>query len=201
MIAYEIDKQLCECVMDKFPKDRFRLFNKDVLTLAFEGGWLCKEPYILVSNLPYYIATKIILNALKDDKCVGLVVMTQKEVAEKFCAKVGMRTFCAISVIAQSLSKDINFITNVPPSAFTPLPKVESSVFSIEKNGKNINAIFEKMLKMAFSSPRKRAISNLSLPNINAIFETLHIDKNARAHQISTENYHHIFTKFNNGER
>ena len=218
LIAYEIDKQLCERFADRFPKDRFRLHNVDVLEIAFKSGWLCDEPYILVSNLPYYIATKIILNALKDDKCAGLVVMTQKEVAEKFCACVGQREFCALSVLTQTLSLEANIIANVPPSAFIPSPKVESAVFSIEKNGEKFNADFEKMLKVAFSAPRKRAIKSLdSLLSENGekgkssesgaicvIFQSLGIDENARAHQISTKNYHQIFMKIqekNNGRK
>lgn len=202
LIAYEIDSELCERFTDRFPKDRFRLHNKDVLKLEMKSGWLCDEPYMLVSNLPYYIATKIILNALKDNQCAGMVVMMQKEVAEKFCAKVGQSEFCSLSVLMQTLSSAVRFVANVPPSAFIPSPKVESSVLSIEKNGEIFNADFEKMLKIAFSAPRKRAIKNLDslaefteMGRINAIFKDLGIDENARAHQISTENYHQFFQK------
>ena len=210
LIAYEIDAQLCEYLADKIPN----LINKDVLEIPLKSGWLCENPYILVSNLPYYIATKIILNALKDDKCVGFVVMTQKEVAEKFCASVGDSEFCALSVMTQTLSKSVHLVANVPPSAFTPPPKVESSVFCVEKNDKKWSADFEKMLKIAFSAPRKRAMKNLEslLSNgregreilgesngkssvISAIFADLGISQNARAHQISTENYQKIFMK------
>ncbi len=215
LVAYEIDKQLCERFMERFPKGRFRLHNIDVLELESKSGWLCDEPYILVSNLPYYIATKIILNALKDDKCVGLVVMTQKEVAEKFCACVGKSEFCALSVLTQSLSESVQIVVNVPPSAFIPPPKVDSAVFCIEKNGAKWSADFEKMLRFAFSAPRKRAIKNLdSLVDsvgeiaengaMSAIFKSLGINENARAHQISTENYHQIFIKIqekNNGRK
>lgn len=194
LIAYEIDSELCGYFKDRFPKDRFTLFNEDVLKLQRQNGWLCDEKYILVSNLPYYVATKIILNALKDKLCVGMVVMTQKEVAMKFCAEVGKKEFCALSVLTQDLSKNIHFIANVPPSAFIPAPKVESSIFSIEKNDNIFNADFERVLKMAFSSPRKMAIKNLdSISEIEAIFERLKIPKNARAHQISTQQYHQIF--------
>lgn len=218
LVAYEIDKQLCQSFAERFPKDRFRLYNVDILEIAFKSGWLCDEPYILVSNLPYYIATKIILNALKDDKCVGLVVMTQKEVAEKFCACVGRSEFCALSVLTQSLSESAQIVVNVPPSAFIPPPKVDSAVFCIEKNGAKFDtklSDFEKMLKIAFSAPRKRAIKNLdSLVDfvgevgengaMSDIFKSLDIDENARAHQISTENYHQIFMKIqekNNGRK
>lgn len=194
LIAYEIDSELCEYFKDRFPKDRFTLFNKDVLELKNQNGWLCEDKYILVSNLPYYVATKIILNALKDNLCVGMIVMTQREVAEKFCAKVGKREFCALSVLTQYLSKHINFIANVPPNAFIPAPKVESSIFSIEKNDNIFDVDFEKMVKMTFSAPRKMAIKNLdSIHNIEAVFEMLNIPKNARAHQISTQIYHQIF--------
>ncbi len=193
LIAYEIDSELCEKIT--FPKDRFRLINQDVLELESTRGWLCDEPYMLVSNLPYYIATRIILNALKDSECVGFVVMTQKEVADKFCADAGNREFCALSVLAQSVGKKIEKVADVPPNAFIPPPKVESSVFSVLKNAQNIDSEFEKMLKIAFHAPRKMAIKNLDfIPNIAEIFGRLGIENTARAHQISTWQYHQIFT-------
>ncbi len=196
LIAYEIDSELCEFLINKLPRDKFTLYNKDVLSIAFDkNGWLSKKPYILVSNLPYYIATKIILNALKDKMCKGMVVMTQKEVAEKFCAKVGNRHFCAISVLTQSVSDKVELISIVPPSSFQPIPKVESAIFSIYKNEKEIEDSFESMLKKAFLHPRKKIINNLSsIKNLEHILNTLNIDKNIRAHQIDALKYHQIFT-------
>lgn len=95
-------------------------------------AWLADEPYILVSNLPYYIATRIVINLLKDPLCEGFVVMTQKEVALKFCADEGQSEFCALSVLAQSVG-ETRLLFEVPKEAFEPMPKVTSAVFSHQK--------------------------------------------------------------------
>ncbi len=200
LIAYEIDKRLCSYLENRFSKDRFRLYNKDVLSIKFsindqgENIWLHNKPYILVSNLPYYIATRIILNAFEDRMCMGMVVMTQKEVAYKFCAENSNSDFCAISVITQSVSKEVKLISIVPPSAFNPAPKVESAVFSIKKNNNNLEDDFKDLIKKAFASPRKTISKNLShIENIEEIISNLNIERNARAHQITTSQYHQIF--------
>lgn len=195
LIAYEIDGNLCNYLKAKFPSDRLKLYKIDVLEIKFDKlGWLNKKPYLLVSNLPYYIATKIIVNALKDAMCKGLVVMTQKEVAEKFCANVASKNFSFLSVLSQTVSNEIKLIANVPSSAFYPMPKVESSIFSIYKCKFNIDNKFEQFLRDSFSSPRKKIYKNLShIKNINEILHILNIDSNSRPHQIATFQYHQIF--------
>ena len=119
-------------------------------------GWLANEPYILVSNLPYNIATRIVLNLLHDPLCEGFVVMTQKEVALKFCADTLSSDFCALSVIAQS-EGEMALLFDVSKESFDPMPKVTSSVFRHKKstNFTHIESGFESMLKMAFSSREK----------------------------------------------
>lgn len=165
-------------------------------------GWLANEPYILVSNLPYNIATRIVLNLLHDPLCEGFVVMTQKEVALKFCADTLSSDFCALSVIAQSAG-EIALLFDVSKESFDPMPKVTSSVFRHKKstNFTHIESGFESMLKMAFSSPRKKLFNNL-LPFfkqyeqenlLDKIFAQESIDQSARPHQISTQKYHHIY--------
>lgn len=198
LIAYEIDSELCSYLNNRFPKDKLELLNKDVLSMQFNNnGWLCEEDYILVSNLPYYIATRIIINSLKDIKCKGMVVMTQKEVAHKFCANTSDSSFCALSIIAQSLSDEIEVIANVPPSAFTPIPKVDSTIFSIFKNGASIDEEFLEFIKQSFCQPRKKLIKNLSnLESIDEILNNLNISSDARPHQVTATQYHQIYKQF-----
>ncbi len=197
LVAYEIDDELCCYLHNRFPNDRFILYNKDVLQLDFiKSGWLSKNPYLLVSNLPYYIATKIILNLFRDNKCKGMVVMTQKEVAQKFCANAGESNFSALGILAQSISDKIELIADIPSSAFNPPPKVESSIFSISKNDCEIEENFEHFIKDAFKYRKKKLCKNLAnIKNINSILSELEIDKNSRPHQISTLKYHQIFNK------
>lgn len=193
---------------DTSAKIHKRLDEKNASQTFPKSSWLATSPYILISNLPYYIATRIILIALKDPLCKGFVVMTQKEVADKFCANSGDSEFCALSVLAQSVG-DIRKIFSVPKEAFEPMPKVTSSVFSLRKEQESFLGdftkssqrwlSFEKMLKHAFVSPRKKLLSNLARhydkKQLEEIFATLGMPPDSRAHQVSTQKYHHIFTK------
>lgn len=195
LISYEIDSELCDYLTSKLSTNRFIVHNEDVLKIKFnKHSWLHSNPYLLVSNLPYYIATRIIINTIKDSMCKGMIVMTQKEVAYKFCANSNDRYFSSLSVLANSVSSDIRLIENVPSCAFEPRPKVESSIFSINKDKFIIKDGFEEFLKESFSMPRKKISNNLShIKNIMEILNKLNINHTLRPHQINTFQYHQIF--------
>lgn len=198
--AYEVDTDLCSFLKQKYKasiaSQDLILVCQDVLELPLKEGWLDDEEYILISNLPYYIASAILLRVLRDPKCKGFVVMTQKEVAQKFCAKSGDRNFCALSVITQTLGES-EMLFDVPKEAFEPMPKVTSSVFRMRKNNQVIEKDFEEMLRVAFCSPRKKLFSNLATKYDKKILQDLFgdfcIDQDIRPHQISATSYHQIY--------
>jgi 16S rRNA (adenine1518-N6/adenine1519-N6)-dimethyltransferase len=195
LVAYEIDEDLCKILKDKFPK--LELVCGDVLD-SWQTGRLRKEKYNLIANLPYYVATNIILKALKDENCENILVLIQKEVAEKFSAKPGDKIYGSLSIIAESVAKvDIQF--DIPPEAFTPAPKVMSSVILFKKFEPKYDEDFAKFLKIAFSQPRKTLLKNLSnkyeKKKIELIFEKLNIQKNIRPHQISKELFFEVFSE------
>ena len=200
--AYEIDSDLCSLLRKKYSgvltSGRLELIEQDVLECKKAQGWLHHQDYILVSNLPYYVATAIIVGVLKDPFCRGFVVMTQKEVAQRFCAKSGDSNFCALSVLTQ-LAGSAELLFDVPNSAFEPMPKVTSSVFMVEKNQARIEEGFEAMLKVAFCSPRKKLFNNLATRYdkdfLEAIFTQLDLAQSARAHELEGRAYHQIFEK------
>ena len=195
--AYEVDKRLCEYLKDEFKEPiksgKLELICKDVLE---EKGSLHKNRYGLVANLPYYIATKIILNALHDSNCDTILVMIQKEVAKKFAAKVGEKEFSSLSILAQSVAK-VNILFDVPPTAFTPPPKVTSAILYIKKESSLKDLEFESFLKVATKQPRKTLYKNLSTTYdkklLDKIFKTLNIKSTARAHEIELSIYHHLY--------
>lgn len=204
VIAYEVDLDLHSLLNEKFSSHinagRLSIVYEDVLARKDTQHWLYHSDYKVVSNLPYYIATHIILRLLRDNACRSFIVMTQKEVAEKFCAKSGERAFCALSVLAQSLG-DINMLFDVPKEAFNPPPSVTSSVFIMQKYDKPSFEGFslyelETFLKYAFSAPRKKLISNLAQRfdkgSVESALKSLHISPNARAHELERESFHHI---------
>jgi len=159
---------------------------------------LIDEDYDLVANLPYYIATKIILKALADPKCKNILVMVQLEVAQKFCAIEGQRQFGSLGIITQSVG-EAHIIMQVPPVAFEPPPKINSAVFLIQKNTNRNDENFEGMLRVAFKQPRKTLMKNLSVNFdknlLQEAFNELEFTKTIRPHQLSTSNYHQLYKK------
>ena len=201
--AYEIDEELYGILKKKFSgvlgEKRLTLQCIDVLTAWEEQGTLEDAQYALVANLPYYIATNIVLRALEDQNCTSITVMVQKEVAEKFCAKCNDREFGAISVIASSLS-NAEILFDVPPTAFEPAPKVLSSVMQLHKNPNfEVTDDFKAFLRVCFSAPRKTLIKNLSAEYEKTVLEDCfrfcEIASNARAHQVSTQAFHLLYKK------
>ncbi len=197
--AFEVDKRLCEHLSKEFETathdGRFELRCGDVLE-RWESGKLLDEPYHLVANLPYYIATNIILKALKDEHCRSVLVMVQKEVADKFAAKPKEKAFSALSVLASSVGK-AKVCFEVEPEAFVPPPKVTSAVLLIEKNKSSDDKEFEAFLKVAFSQPRKKLSKNLqsafSKTLVAEAFTNLNLDSNLRPHEAETSIYHHLY--------
>jgi 16S rRNA (adenine1518-N6/adenine1519-N6)-dimethyltransferase len=197
--AFEVDTDLCKVLQSRFKKEidtkRLQLHCGDVLE-AWKST-LIDEPYDLVANLPYYIATNIILKALADPMCKNILVMVQLEVAEKFCATEGEKVFGSLGIITQSVG-DAHIVTQVPPTAFDPQPKVDSAVFLIQKSRDRSDKDFEDMLRVAFTQPRKTLMKNLSSKyekaKLQEAFEKLNLTLTIRPHQVSTKDYHQLYT-------
>ena len=201
VVAFEIDLDLCKYLKEKFATElksgRLKLICGDVLDY-WENSSLLDENYKIVANLPYYVATKIILKALDDRYNQSVTVMIQKEVADKFLADIGDKEFSALSVIAQSVSR-VSFVVDAPPLSFTPPPKVDSKVIEFVKiDAKNISSEFKEFLGIAFKQPRKTLAKNLSnryeREEINALFEDMDLNQSIRPHQVETIDYHQIYT-------
>ncbi|QSZ43011.1 16S rRNA (adenine(1518)-N(6)/adenine(1519)-N(6))-dimethyltransferase RsmA [Sulfurimonas aquatica] len=197
--AFEVDTDLCKLLQSTFKEEiatkRLHINCGDVLQ-AWKSS-LVDEPYDLVANLPYYIATNIILKALADPMCKNILVMVQLEVAEKFCAIEGQKVFGSLGIITQSVGT-AKIIVKVPPTAFDPQPKIDSAVFLIQKETDRSDKDFEDMLRVAFSQPRKTLMKNLSAKYekslLQEVFEKLKLIQTTRPHQVSTKDYHQLYT-------
>ena len=198
--AFEVDTDLCKRLnitfKDEIATKRLRIHCGDVLE-AWQST-LVDEPYDLVANLPYYIATNIILKALADPMCKSLLVMVQLEVAQKFAAETGDKVFSGLSVITQSVGT-ASIVIDVPPTAFEPMPKVDSAVMLIEKLSDRNDKAFEDMLKVAFAQPRKTLLKNLAShyekQKLLEIFVELDLSLTIRPHQLHTADYHQLYKK------
>ncbi|MEA2049828.1 MAG: 16S rRNA (adenine(1518)-N(6)/adenine(1519)-N(6))-dimethyltransferase RsmA [Campylobacterota bacterium] len=208
--AYEVDRDLYSILQSEFQNElksnKLEIILGDVLDKWTLNNSLYKSKYDLIANLPYYIATNIILNSFNDDNCEHIIVMIQKEVADKFTAKCGDKAYSSLSVITQLISKDRGTIVVVPPESFSPPPKVDSAVIYIKKDlDKKVEDGFKKFLKIAFVQPRKLLIKNLSTSYgkdlLIKIFEEQGISKTARPHEVDASLYSHIYTKVTNNGR
>jgi 16S rRNA (adenine1518-N6/adenine1519-N6)-dimethyltransferase len=211
VVAFEIDDDLCQILKSNFDsfikKGQLDLKCKDVLQY-WENKNLLEYKYNLIANLPYYIATRIILKLLKDDNCINILAMIQKEVAAKFCANHNNRDFGAISIITELVGES-EILFDISPEYFTPVPKVTSSFLKIEKKRRLIGKEgvfqsdgellrFERYLRVCFSAPRKTLRKNLFIYDkdiVNSYFSTFDIDPNTRPHQLSSTKYLKIFKK------
>ena len=209
--SFEIDCELFQILKVKFANEiqngQLKLFCKDALEQWQQEGGLSSENYFLVANLPYYVATKMILNAIDDEKCLGLIVMIQKEVALKFSAKSKDKEFSALSILA-SLQGRCELLFDVDAKLFNPPPKVTSSVIKLQKTKKIFGKdgifkdakqyeAFKVFLRAAFASPRKTLLKNLSTNfdknALEEIFESLGLAQNLRPHELDVDSYLKIF--------
>ena len=208
MTAYEVDTDLIGILKSKFAiemkEGKLKLIHTDVLEAWDKQKTLHDGKYDLIANLPYYIATNIILRAFEDKNCEHIIVMVQKEVAEKFTAKVNNKDYSSLGIITESISIDSRILFDVPPESFDPPPKIISSILYIKKDmDKHLDKDFNKFLKACFVQPRKKLSKNLTSVIdkniISKIYEELSINDNVRPHEVSSSLYSQMHTRVKDG--
>jgi 16S rRNA (adenine1518-N6/adenine1519-N6)-dimethyltransferase len=115
----------------------------------------------LVANLPYHVATPLIVNLLvHPELCPALMVVTiQKELAERMCAQAATSAYGAVSVVLQALA-DVSIVRSLPPSVFWPRPQVDSAVVAVRSNAAKRIAVgdvawFHEIVRRLFFHRRK----------------------------------------------
>jgi len=175
-------------------KNNFDYLINDVIDFDFKT--LTKKDYKFVSNLPYNISVPFILKMIKIRKEIPwkeMILMVQKEVAERITADIGTKNYGRLSIMV-NLNNDVKKLLNVKPSSFIPRPKVDSTVIKISPKNKHINVndgFFEKIVKVCFSQRRKKVKNNLDQLNIDTIslLELSNIDPDIRAENIDVEGF------------
>ena len=164
LILIEKDRQL-ETVLANLIKNKsikIKLIIEDALKISINK--LSKNKIVLIGNLPYNIATTLILNWLRYIQSFeSIVVMVQKEVASRLSAKEKTKHYGRTSVLVQVVA-DVKIKFDVAPENFFPKPKVHSSVIEItpkEKIKFNYKKL-DKLLKLSFMHKRKTLKNNLS---------------------------------------
>lgn len=198
VVAVEYDAELAKKLPGQFPGKNLEVLNEDFL--QFDLGRLPKG-YKVVANVPYYITSKIVQRLMTaDNKPSRAVLLVQKEVAERLAAGPGELSILGIS--AQVYSK-VGLGEVVKAEMFTPPPKVDSQVVVFDIYEKSLiadmdEAEFFKVVKMGFSAPRKKVVSNLAAglrvdkSLIAEKLEKLGIDSGDRPQDLSIESWKNI---------
>ena len=175
-------------------RDNFDYLINDIIDFDFKK--LTKKNYKFVSNLPYNISVPFILKMIRIRKIIPwkeMILMVQKEVAERITAKINTKNYGRLSIMV-NLNNDVKKLLTVKPSSFIPRPKVDSTVIKISPKNEDINInikVFEKIVKTCFSQRRKKVKNNLDQLNINTIslLELSNIDPDIRAENIDIEGF------------
>ncbi len=157
------------------------------------------SPQVIISNLPYNISTALLTKWLaKFDKFEKLVLMFQKEVADRLYAKPYTKSYGKLSVLTQWKS-EVEKAFDLDPGCFTPSPKVKSTVVKFSpKNVVGEYKLFSAVLNDAFLHRRKlltKTLRNYS-ENIEEILQNLGYSKLVRAEEISVSDYIKMIAHF-----
>ena len=202
VISFEIDKSL-EPFLNKVKSEHANVeFHfQDFMEADVEN--LFENKARVVANIPYYITTPIIFKLVeKIEKFSSILVLIQKEVAERFASDFKSKNYGITSVILQSIF-DVSIPRIVRKECFTPAPKIDSALCLLIPNDKykikNFNG-FKNFVHQAFSMRRKTLVNNLKVQyNKETIIENLKLlglNENTRPEEISVENFVKLFNCF-----
>lgn len=204
LMAVEIDKNLIPILADTLGDyDNVKIVNEDIIKANIRG--LIDEnlgggPVKLVANLPYYITTPIIMRFLEENiNVTDIVVMVQKEVAERMNAQPGGKDFGALSVAVQYYC-DTEIVAKVPRHLFVPQPNVDSIVIALRirperKYKVDDEDLYFKVVKAAFGQRRKTLLNsissmgNLSKDQVKEALEEAGIDPKRRGETLSLDEF------------
>lgn len=161
VVAVELDRSMIAIVKTSCIKhSNLRVENVDILKYNTDG----LGEYKVVANLPYYITSAVIRLFLEaSNKPEEMVILIQREVAERICAKPSRMSILAVSV---QFYGNPSIVEIVPRTAFFPAPKVDSAILKIRVYKKPLfdvdNKLFFRIVKAGFHEKRKQLINSLS---------------------------------------
>lgn len=209
VIGVEKDKRMCQILKETL-KDykNIEIVNQDILTYKIKN----LKTYKLVGNLPYYITSPVIRKFLESKfPPKEMVLLVQKEVAQRICAKPrhtlhgrGKPGRMSILAVAVQFYSKPEIVKIVLKRVFWPVPKVDSAIIKITPSqilskqnlgGQANTDKFFRVVKAGFSSPRKQLANNLSnqlnlnKEKIREIFKEIKIGPNVRAQELSIKDW------------
>lgn len=168
VIAVELDRELYSILSEKFAENNVEIINADALKYDISGLYKRVGRKIkVVANLPYNISTPLLFKFFEERESISsMTLMFQKEVADRLVARPCTKDYGILSVYAQLYTAP-SILFKVPPSAFTPPPKVDSAVVRLEvlpvpSVKTDDEELMLKVVKAAFGQRRKTLLNALS---------------------------------------
>lgn len=205
--AIELERDMISILKEKFrEKQNFRLIEADALKVDFRE---LKESsgnhhkFKLVANLPYYISTAILQSLIAQrDVFSEMVLMFQREVVERIKAPVGSKDRGFLTVLTEAFL-NAEKLFDVPPNAFRPVPKVQSSVIRLTPKSENVftdEKFFREIISAGFVQKRKTIFNNLKKIFVCAdeILNLSGIDKERRAETLTLSEWQRIYAAAKN---
>jgi 16S rRNA (adenine1518-N6/adenine1519-N6)-dimethyltransferase len=205
VIAVEKDKRMCEILKEVLEKEEIKnveILNQDILKFLKEP--IRFYPFKVVANIPYYLTSRLLRQLLEIKKKPTLIVLlVQKEVAERICAKPPFSNILAVSVQVFAEPKIVSFVKK---EAFFPKPKVDSAILKIvpKKETKiKDEKLFFKILRAGFFQPRKTILNNFAISfkidkiEIEKWLNSAKIKKEMRPSQLSLKDWFSLLDTFN----
>ena len=201
VVALEKDKDLVPLLTDTFPSEiesgKLSVAYGDALEFDPSSYRLMATGYKLVANIPYYITGAILSRYLSHKyQPEMMVVLVQKEVAQRVCARDAKESLLSLSVKVYGNPK---LVYRVNKGSFNPIPKVDSAVLQIKNIGRTNfkdaqhEEVFFKLIHAAFAHKRKFALSNIKsifpLVDVLTLFKNLQLSEKVRAEDVSLETW------------
>ena len=194
LVAIEIDQRFSERLKKRHVNANFKIHNTDFLKTNLSEIKL--ENKIILGNLPYNVSSQIIFRIIESgSKFKHCIFLIQKELANRFLTN---QKASKISIQCQ-LFCDIEPLFDIPPDAFEPKPKVNSTLIKITPHDRHKMfhkkyALFQKVLTICFASPRKKILS--ALKKIDLASEKFDFDLNKRAEELEINNFFEILNLY-----
>ncbi|MCL1821446.1 MAG: 16S rRNA (adenine(1518)-N(6)/adenine(1519)-N(6))-dimethyltransferase RsmA [Prolixibacteraceae bacterium] len=187
LTVVEIDNQSIDYLNNYFDTNTLRIINGDFLKMDVDVFFA--DEFCIIGNFPYNISSQIFFRIFEFRSRIPQVVgMIQKEVAERFCAQPGNKSYGILSVLLQAFY-NIEYLFTVSENVFAPPPKVKSAVVRLKRNSRQSPGcdenIFKTVVKTAFNQ-RRKVLSNALKP-LNFAVPSEFAGK--RAEQLSVEQF------------
>lgn len=202
VLTVEVDDKLIT-ILEESLKDyeNIKLYHGDALKVNLKeitDGYL-RTPFSICANLPYYITTPLITKFFKEGMNLkNIVLMVQKEVAERMIADPGGKDYGSLSLLVQYYSKPA-LVAIAPPTSFMPQPKVDSAVIKLEVYEKPAvqvkdEKLFFKIIRNSFNQRRKTLSNSLKALGLQSgileqAFKNTGIDPVRRGETLSIEEF------------